>query len=1623
MEKKVRFKLHKVKKHWVTLSVATVAFAGIVGGAPATVSAESVTSDTDSTTTLVADDLSTTSTVTEESVSTTAALETTTATSEAATTLASETSQELSETTSEATTSEETSEVSEAATTATTATEAASTTETTTAISDKEKEAALSLSNIKLVDGKYYYVQEDGSYKKNFAITVNGQLLYFDEEGALTSASTYSFTQGLTNLTDAFTSNNRAYDSSEKSFELVDGYLTADSWYRPASILEDGTTWVESTENDFRPVLMSWWPDVDTQVAYLNQMSDYFGLDANYTADQEQVILNTAAKAIQVKIEQTITAKETTTWLREVINSFVTTQDRWNKKSESPSDSHLQDGALLYVNSDLTEWANSDYRLLNRTPTQVTGEIKYTKGNDNGGRGGYEFLLSNDVDNSNPVVQAEMLNQLHYFANWGSIVFGDDDANFDGIRVDAVDNVDADMLQLFTNYYRAAFKVDESEANALAHISILEAWSQNDPGYVKDNNTAALSMDNGLRLSLLYALTRPVTSSTGGETRTASLSDLINGGYYGFSDRSNVTSYDQLNDAGYVFVRAHDSEVQTIIGQIVKDMSGDPEHSLYTYTTQELADAFAEYNKDMRSVTKKYTHYNIPAAYALMLQTMGVATRVYYGDLYTDDGQYMATKSPYYDQITTLLQARSKYVAGGQTSYISYLDANASLEDGNVASNNNGVYVSVRYGQDLMSSTDTDGGQYGRTSGMLTLISNNPELELKSDAVLRVNMGAAHANQNYRPLLLGTKDGIVSSLTDADTTVIKTTDAEGYLTFTADEIKGFSTVDMSGYLSVWVPVGATDTQYVLAAASTEEKTNGEATYTSSAALEAQVIYEGFSNFQDFVQTPSQYTNKLIAENAELFKSWGITSFEIAPQYVSSTDGSFLDSIIQNGYAFTDRYDLAMSKDNKYGSKEDLRDAIKALHAAGVQVIADWVPDQLYALPGKEVVTATRVDNYGDQTEDTNFVNKLYVANTKSSGTDFQAKYGGEFLETLQKLYPSIFTDIMVSTGQTIDPSVKIKQWKAEYLNGTNILNRGSGYVLSDEGTNQYFTVTKDGVFLPAQLTGAENAKTGFYYDGTGMTYYSLSGNKAVSSFVTFNGNQYYFNEDGYIVTGAQTIDGANYYFLPNGILLTDVTVTEEDGTTYYYGKTGKRSTAVGWKEVKETSVNELGEKVTTSNWRYFYEDSSLATGFAEIDGATKYFLANGNQVKGRFITDAKGNLYYFDADSGNMVTNKFANDGDKWYYFDETGVAVKGEVTINGNVNYFDNDGVQVKGQFVTNANGKVNYYDKESGNKVYSKFITTGDNNWYYFNSRGEQVTGQLTKDGKTYYFAADGKQVKGFLTDDSGKISYFDVNSGVKAINKFFSVGDDWYYADAKGYVVTGAQRIKGQELYFAVDGKQLKGVTVKDAKGSVRYYDANSGVLVTDKFVYIDGQGWFYFGATGVAVTGFQTVNGQNLYFEASGVQVKERFFSVAGAWYYADKDGNVVRGAQVINGQHLYFAADGKQVKGNVATDESGKTHYYDANSGEMVVSKFVRVGDNDWYYLGKDGAAVTGAQTIYGQQLYFGTDGKQVKGDFVSLGNGMYAYYDADSGSRVYNSWATLADGTRIYVNRNGITYR
>ncbi|KGH97310.1 glycoside hydrolase family 70 protein [Oenococcus oeni] len=1268
--------------------------------------------------------------------------------------------------------------------------------------------------NIKVIDGKTYYVDDNGQIKKNFATIINGKVLYFDKNtGELLPTNSYQFKSGLSSENSDYTSHNAVNSTQADDYTAIDGYLTADSWYRPKDILDNGQTWTAASKDDLRPLLMSWWPDKTTQVNYLNYMKNLGLSDSptNFTNDENQGRLSKAAENVQVKIERKITQEGQTQWLKEVITNFVKSQPNWNISSESQTSGngkdHLQGGALLYVNNDKTPDANSDYRLLNRTPTNQTGTPLYSIDPT---QGGYDFLLANDVDNSNPVVQAEQLNWMYYLLNFGSITGNESNANFDSIRVDAVDNVDADLLQIAADYFKAAYGVDQNDAKADQHVSILEDWSDNDSEYVKDQGSNQLSMDNKMRLSLKYSLTIPVVDKE--SNKRSGLEPLISNNLVNRSEDSS-TNGAQPN---YSFVRAHDSEVQTVIAEIIKEKI-DPDSDSLTPTIDQLTAAFKIYDADQLKTRKEFTQYNIPSTYAMILTNKDTVPRVYYGDLYTDDGQYMANKSPYYDSIDNLLKSRIKYVTGGQSMSIQYVQGDGSMAKDSYR----GVLTSVRYGKDAMNEKD-QGTQETRTEGLAVIESNNPDLKLSSSDQIVINMGAAHKNQAYRPMLLTKTNGLASYQSDESVPVneIRYTNADGQLIFTSEDIIGTANPQVSGYLAVWVPVDAKDTQDARSQSSDQSTNDGQILH-SNAALDSQVIYESFSNFQSLPTKTSEYENVKIAENTDLFNSWGITNFEFPPQYRSSTDNSFLDSIVQNGYAFTDRYDLGFNTPTKYGTVDQLRTSLIALHKAGIKAMADWVPYQIYNLTGMQIVTAKRVNDSGIYDQDSVINDSLCAAQTKGGGT-YQAMYGGAFLDKIKEMYPDLFQMNQISTGVPIDPNEKIKEWSAKYFNGSNIQGRGAYYVLKDWASNSYFKVGSDNstdVFLPKQLLN-EPSNTGFISDSQGINYYSTSGYEAKNTFIEDeNENWYYFGEDGYMKYGLQTVNNNRYYFLPNGIELQDAYLEDGEGNIYYFNQLGK--------EVENDYFMDKEKQ-----WRYFDKNGVMANkGLATIviNGIehTQYFGQDGIQAKGKAVKDNNGKLRYFASDSGDMVFNRFEKIADNtWAYFAADGVAVTGLQKISGQTLYFDEDGQQIKGKEAKDSDGKMRYFDADSGEMITNRYEKLSDDSWAYFAADGVTLTGDQLVDGIQVHFDNDGRQIKGKEVIDA------DENSGQLAKKRFADLGNNtWAYFNANGIAVTGSQIINGQHLYFQNNSNQIKGHEYTDANGKMRYFDADSGEMIVN------------------------------------------------------------------------------------------------------------------------------------------------------------------------------------------------
>ena len=287
------------------------------------------------------------------------------------------------------------------------------------------------------------------------------------------------------------------------------------------------------------------------------------------------------------------------------------------------------------------------------------------------------------------------------------------------------------------------------------------------------------------------------------------------------------------------------------------------------------------------------------------------------------------------------------------------------------------------------------------------------------------------------------------------------------------------------------------------------------------------------------------------------------------------------------------------------------------------------------------------------------------------------------------------------------------------------------------------------------------------------------------------------------------------------------------------------------------------------------------------------------------------------------------------------------------------------------------------------------------------------------------------------------------------------NWYYADGNGNKLTGAQIIDSVKVYFDENGVQVKGAFAP-AKESIfspdrHYYDKDSGALVTNRYVEVDGN-WYYVDENGRMLTGYHTIDGVEVYFsEYDGHQAKGEFSgngdtgdfydwdsgaritgkegtpkfikTRSGHWYYLNEKGNQVTSIQIIDGNIYYFGLPtkkyyyGMQSRGELVyayysdfIPNSSHIYYTDPETGAAWKNRYV-----DWegsrYYMGPEGYALIGEAVVNGQSVYFHRDGKQAWGELITE-NGVTRYYAPDSGVRVRNTKLTI-DGVTYSFNADG----
>ena len=626
------------------------------------------------------------------------------------------------------------------------------------------------------------------------------------------------------------------------------------------------------------------------------------------------------------------------------------------------------------------------------------------------------------------------------------------------------------------------------------------------------------------------------------------------------------------------------------------------------------------------------------------------------------------------------------------------------------------------------------------------------------------------------------------------------------------------------------------------------------------------------------------------------------------------------------------------------------------------------------------------------------------------------------------------------TTATLPASETNKKVEAAPVNETTTADRSVG--ISSETSDNVTT---------SQETPSQGGK--FTSDEQGNWYYLDSDGHKLTGPQTIDNFNLYFHDNGIQAKGEKiTIDGKDYYYdKDNGRKVTDTSI-EVDGKTYLADADG----ILTEKTQLPTQVVTGGhfQSDNQKDWYYYTANGEKLTGWQNVDGVILYFNKDGRQAKDK-IVQIDGKTYYFDKNNGRMVKNQWAsiNAGGidpaskdyRSYYLGDDGAAVTGGQDIDGKHLYFTETGIYAtngiysingknylfeKGQLVKDAYGVVD----KPGSKVRLTYT-------YRTNADGEVLTGKQMIDGTEYVFASDGHVVDGVIGYD-GKLylvkdskiqknyfgAFFSKNPILGGIN-FTGI----YGTDENGVLLEGVQRgLDGQLHYFQPEVKSVDKPTWKEIDGkryrltksyrTERYADMYTAIILSDTTLKVDDKTY--------------TIDNEGVVteFTAKNQFVRDDNWN----WYYYDADGKLLTGRQTIDGVQLYFDKNGKQVKGSLV-DIDGDTYYFDKDSGVMWTNSsltlngmtyeiddqgrvtsslrntFVQDKDGDWTYLKDKGQVATGWQTIDGIQLYFDGTGKQIKGERILI-DGKYYYFDKNSGELLRNAFHSFSSYIHYFGN-------
>lgn len=206
-------------------------------------------------------------------------------------------------------------------------------------------------------------------------------------------------------------------------------------------------------------------------------------------------------------------------------------------------------------------------------------------------------------------------------------------------------------------------------------------------------------------------------------------------------------------------------------------------------------------------------------------------------------------------------------------------------------------------------------------------------------------------------------------------------------------------------------------------------------------------------------------------------------------------------------------------------------------------------------------------------------------------------------------------------------------------------------------------------------------------------------------------------------------------------------------------------------------------------------------------------------------------------------------------------------------------------------------------------------------------------------------------------------------------------------------------GPIMEWCSDGRPKTGL-VRCEDGNLRYFDPETGAMVTNQWHNEYEAVWYYFGADGTAVSGWQSIGGDKYYFYPENHDMAYGRVQIDGKNYFlntpgANADGRMQHSGWFLAGGSWYYASG----SGAMATGwlSNGGTWYWLGGSGAMASNSWANVG-GVWYWFDDSGAMATGWRQVGGAWYYFSGSGAMAHDAWVG------DYYLQSSGAMATNAW-------------------